>query len=170
MFCFQKLENIKPLQSMFKELVNLKQRSLNATYDSVGFKLLSRLRLKCSHFNEYKFRHNFKDAPSPKCDCRFETEKTDHFFLCCPSFAENRQKPNSLFEIYVSLKNLNDKMLLAILLSGSDKYKDTVNKEVLVHKINSHKTTKHFTRPVFWPLIPLYDHHFNFFSLFTFVL
>ena len=29
------------------------------------------------------------------------------------------------------------------------KYKDTVNKEIFVHTINFHKTTKRFERPLF---------------------
>ena len=41
-------------------------------------------RLKFSHLNEHKFRHNFKDAPTPMFDCGSETETTDHFFLRCP--------------------------------------------------------------------------------------
>ena len=39
-------------------------------------------------------------------------------------------------------------MLSDILLFGSEKYKDTVNKEILVHAINFLKTTKHFERPL----------------------
>ena len=81
-------------------------------------------------------------------DCGSETETTDHFFLRCPFFTENRQKLlNSMFKVNVSLKNLNDEMLPEILLFGSDKYKDAVNKEILVHTI---KTTKSFKRPLFF--------------------
>ena len=81
-------------------------------------------------------------------DCSSETEATDHLFLRCPFFAENRQKLlNSMFKVNVSLKNLNDEMLPEILLFGSDKYKDAVNKEILVHTI---KTTKSFKRPLFF--------------------
>ena len=80
--------------------------------------------------------------------CGSQTETTDHLFLRCPFFAENRQKLlNSMFKINVSLKNLNDEMLSDIYLFGSDKYKDTVDKEILVHTI---KTTKSFKRPLFF--------------------
>ena len=54
---------------MFKEFFNLKQRSIFAIDDPVGVRLLSRLQLKFSHLNEHKFCHNFKDVPSPMCDC-----------------------------------------------------------------------------------------------------
>ena len=83
------------------------------------------------------------------CDFGSETETTDHFFLRCPFFAQNRQKRlNSFFKTDVSIKNVNDEMLLDIILFGSDKYKDTVNKEILIHTINFLKTTKRFERPL----------------------
>ena len=143
-------KSIKHLKSMFKEFFNLKQRSLFALHDQLGVKLLSRLRLKFSRLHKHKFRHNFKDTPSPICGCGSKTERTDHFFLRCPFFTEIRKKLlNSLFKIDVSLKNLNDEMLSDILLFGSDKCKDTVNKDILVHTINFLKTTKRFERPLF---------------------
>ena len=48
-------------------------------YDPVGVKLLSRLRLKFNHLNEHKFRHNFKDALGPMCDCGSEIETANVF-------------------------------------------------------------------------------------------
>ena len=95
--------------------------------------LLSRLPLKFSHLNEHKFRHNFNDALSPMCDCGSETETTYHFLLRFPFFAINRQKLlNNLLKIDPSLidpslRNLNDKLLLDIILYGSEKYKGTVD-------------------------------------------
>ena len=47
-------------------------------------------------------------------------------------------------------------MLLDILLFASEKYKDTVNKEILVHTINFLKTTEGFERSLFFgPLMSL---------------
>ena len=85
------------------------------------------------------------------CDCGSETETKDHFFhLRCPFFAINRQKLlNDLLKIDPSLRNLKDELLLDIILYGSDKYKDTVNKEILLHTISFIKNTKRFERPVF---------------------
>ena len=135
---------------MLKDFFNLKQKSLFAIHDPAGVKLLSRLRLKYSHLNEHKFCHNFKDALSPRCDCGSETETTDHFFLCCPFFAINRQKLlNDLLKLDSSLRNLKGELLLDIILYGSDKYKDTVNKEILLHTIRFIKNTKRFERPLF---------------------
>ena len=77
---------------MLKDFFNLKQKSLFAIHDPAGVKLLSRLPLKFSHLNEYKFRHNFTDALSSMSDYGSENETTNYFFLRCPFFAINRQK------------------------------------------------------------------------------
>ena len=113
---------------MLKDFFNLKQKSLFAIHDPAGVKLLSRLRLKFSHLNEHKFRHNFKDPLSPMCNCGSETETTDHFLLRFLFFAINRQKLlNNLLKTDPTLRNLKDKLLLDIILNGSDKYKGTVD-------------------------------------------
>ena len=77
---------------MLKDFFNLKQKSLFAMHDPPGIKLFSRQRLKFSHLNEHKFRHDFKDALSQMCYCGSETETTDDFFLRCPFYAINKQK------------------------------------------------------------------------------
>ena len=92
---------------MLKDFFNLKQKSLFAIHDSADVKLMSRLRLKFSHLNEHKFRHNFKDALSPMQDCGSKTETTDHFSLRCPFFLRNRQKlRNDFLKINPSLINI----------------------------------------------------------------
>ena len=146
----RKPENIKRFKPMLKDFFNLKQKSLFAIHDPAAVKLLSRLRLKFSHLNEHKFRHDFKDALSAMCDCSSETETTDHFLLCCPFIAINRQKLlNDLLKIDPSLRNLKVELLLDIVLYGSDKYNDTVSKEILLHTISFIKNPKRFERPQF---------------------
>ena len=81
-------------------------------------------------------------------DCGSETKTTDHFLRCLFLAENGRKLLKSLFKINASLKNLNDEVLLDIFLFCSDKYKDTVNKEILVHVITFHKTTKRFERPL----------------------
>ena len=121
-----------------------------AIHDPADVKLLSRLWLKFSHLNDRKFRHNFKDALNPMFDCGSETETTDHFFLRCPFFAMNRRKLlNDMLKLDLSLRNLKDELLLNMILYGSEKYKDTVNKEILLHTISFIKNTKRFERPLF---------------------
>ena len=51
--------------------------------DSVGVKLLTRLRLGFSHFREHKFRHGFRHILNPLFPCSIEAETTAHYFLRC---------------------------------------------------------------------------------------
>ena len=51
--------------------------------DSLGIKLLTRLRLGLSHLREHKFNHNFQDTINPLCSCSLESKSTTHFFLRC---------------------------------------------------------------------------------------
>ena len=83
-------------------------------------------------------------------DCGSETEATDYFFLHYPFFAIKIQKIlNDLLKIAPSLRNLKDELLLDIILHSSDKYKDAVNKEMLLHTISFIKNSKRFERPLF---------------------
>ena len=49
--------------------------------DSVGVKLLTRLRLSFNHLCEHKFRHGFRDILNPLSPCSIETETSAHYFL-----------------------------------------------------------------------------------------
>ena len=79
----KKSVNIKCVKSMIMKFLS-SQEILFSIHDPIGVKLLTRLRLKFSHLNEHKFRHNFKDTVVTMFDCGTETETTEHFFLCCP--------------------------------------------------------------------------------------
>ena len=56
---------------------------------------------------------------------------------------------NDLLKIDPYLRNLKDELLLDIILHGSRRYKDTINKEILLHTISFTKETKRFERPLF---------------------
>ena len=60
-----------------------KENPLFSIHNSVGVKLLTRLRLQLSHLNEHKFRHGFEDTISPMCSCNAEIESNEHFLLRC---------------------------------------------------------------------------------------
>ena len=74
-------------------------------YDTLGMKLLTRLRLGFSHLSEHKFRHNFADSRNPLCSCSLETESTLHFFLRCQNYT---LLPRTLL---TDLKNINDAIM-----------------------------------------------------------
>ena len=49
--------------------------------NSVGVKLVTRLRLSFSHLYESKFRHDFKNTLNPHCSYSMEPATAAHFFL-----------------------------------------------------------------------------------------
>ena len=128
---------------------SLQERSLFSIHDPTRVKLSTRLRLKFSHLNEHKFRHNFKDTVVPMCNCRTETETTKHFFLHYPFFVTERQKLlHNVYDKHFSLQNLNEKSVIDILLYGRDKFNKLDNKEILLHAIDYIKSSKRFERPL----------------------
>ena len=67
--------------SAFKKLIKCekKRKSLFSIYDTLGVKILTRLRLQFIHLNEHKFRHGFEDTINAMCACRSEVETTETF-------------------------------------------------------------------------------------------
>ena len=75
-------------------------------FDPIGLKLLTRLRLDCSHLNGHKFRYNFQDCLNPLCSCSLEIEDTIHYLLRCHNFSQYRfdlTNSENLFPMILSL-------------------------------------------------------------------
>ena len=86
----------------------------------VGFNLLTRSRLGCSHLRENKFRHIFEETLNPLCPCSIEPETTMHFFLRCQLYNLIRVNLESdLLNIDSSLPSVCDEKLLDKLLCGN---------------------------------------------------
>ena len=49
------------------------------TFNLVGLKYLTCLRLKLSNLSEHRFKHNFQDCINPLCSCSLEPESNSHF-------------------------------------------------------------------------------------------
>ena len=98
--------------SAFKKLIKCekKENSLFSIYDSLGVKLLTRLRLQFSHLNELKFRHGFEDTINTMCACGSEVEITEHFLLSCHLYSPQRLELfENLEKVDASFLNLNVK-------------------------------------------------------------
>ena len=81
------------------------------------------------------------------CDCGTEIETTEHFFLRCPFFVNERQKLlNNVNGKHFSSQNLNEESIIDILLYGCDRFNERDNKEILLHTIDYIKSTKRFER------------------------
>ena len=108
-------------------------------YDPLGIKLLNRLRVD--------FRHKFSDTLNPLCSCSLETESTAHFFLRCRYYSNIRiTLMNELNNIdnYITSRQTNE--LLRIILYGDCKFKDDVNKQILVATIQFIKNSNRFNQ------------------------
>ena len=80
---FKKIESIKKFKEMLIKVIRTIENSVFGVSDIYDTKLLTRLKLNFSHLNEHKFRHNFKNAVNPMCNCVAATETTIHYLLCC---------------------------------------------------------------------------------------
>ena len=63
--------------------ISFKENLIFKIHGIDGIKLVNRLRLRLSHLNEHKFRHNLRIPIDSICSCGLEPEKTHHYFLCC---------------------------------------------------------------------------------------
>ena len=98
------IRNAKTYASSPKMLLNFIRPTGNSTYkiyDPLGIKVLTRLRLGCSHHSEHKFRHNFADSLNPLCSCSLETKSTLHFFSALPQLYYFTQSPYDCFRKYL---------------------------------------------------------------------
>ena len=78
--------------------------------DRIGIRLLTRLRLGCSHWREHKFRHNFKDILNPLWSCSISTLQA--------TLTDVLRNTDS------DLSSLSDDKRTNVLLYGNQKYDD----------------------------------------------
>ena len=133
-----------------KKLLNFIKSTENKTvsiYDHLRIKLLNRLRVYFSHLNEHKIRHHFSDTLNPSCSCCLETESTAHFFLRCRNYTNIRKTlVNELNDIDNSITSREPNELLRIILYGDCKFKDNVNKRILIKTIQFIKNSNRFNQ------------------------
>ena len=116
-------------------------------YDSLGIKLLNRLRVDFSHLNKHMFRHNFADTLKSLCSCSLETESTAHFFLRCRYYNNIRiTLMNELNDIDNSITSRQPNELLRIILYRDCKFKDDINKPILIATIQFIKNSNRFNQ------------------------
>ena len=82
----QNSESIAVFKSKLLSSIRPNKRSIFNDNHPEGVKYLTRLHPCFSHLNERKFRHNFLNTLNPLCNCSFEIEDNEHFFLRCLNF------------------------------------------------------------------------------------
>ena len=105
------------------------------------------MRVEFSHLNEHKVRHNFADTLDTLCSCSIETESTAHFFLRCRNYNNIRiTLINEFNDIDNSISSRQPNELLRIILYGDCKFKDNVNKRILIATIQFIKNSNRFNQ------------------------
>ena len=113
------INSINTFKSCILNFVRPRENSVFEVHDVNGVKLLTRLRLDCSHLNKHKFRHNFNGIINPMCSCGKETETTLHYLLPCDLYSIYRLEfLNDIRALNESLKNLSEENLVKVLSYG----------------------------------------------------
>ena len=109
-----------------------KENSVFAVHDKKCLKLLTRPRLKFSHLNEHKFRHDFRDTVDPMCKFGLELETALHFLLSWRLYSTIRTElVDDTSTVDSPLTNYPDEKLLNILLHGSEYFSVKTNRSTL---------------------------------------
>ena len=102
-----------------KSILNFIRPSESKVYninDTIGIKLITRLRLGFSHSREHKIKHNLRDTLNPLCSCSIEVYSTSHYFLRCHFFDALRALlMNNIRNIDGDLPTFRDESLTNIL-------------------------------------------------------
>ena len=127
------------------KFIRTSPNSLFNASDSLGIKLLTRLRLGLNHLRKHKFKHNFQGTINPLCPCSLESESTTHFFLRCQNFTDLREcLMNELIKIDSCILTLDEKPLMKLLLYGDDRYDCKTNKSIILASINLIHSSRRF--------------------------
>ena len=145
----RKAESLGKFKSLLLSFMKVKSCSVFSIHDPMGIKLLTRLHLRYTCLNDHEFQHNFRDTVNLMCHYSSEIESTQHFLLHSPFFNDERKKLfESLHEINPSILEFQKYFLNNILLFGSKKFEETINRKILQSPITYLKSSSHFERPL----------------------
>ena len=99
--------------------------------------LHTRIRNHCSDLNFHLYLNHFKDNVS--CSCGYQIENAEHYFFHCPRYTDQR------IQLFRDLHILHP-LKLFILVYGSNKQYDDVNKHTFVSVHGFIRNSKRFDR------------------------
>ena len=121
-------ESLEVFKSKSLAAIRPVQRSIYNVFNLQGLKFLT-LSLGLSHFNEHRFRHNFKDCINSLCSCSLEVENTLNFFLHCHHYSTFRMGlMNKVNQIDENFSYLSDDNKVSLLLYRDSRFDD--NKKI----------------------------------------
>ena len=119
--------------------------SLLNVSDSLGIKLLTRLRLSLRHLGEPNLNHIFQDTISPLCSHSLETESTTHFFLRYQNLKDLcKYLMNKIMKTNSSILTLDEKYFTRLVLNGDGRYHSKTNKSIILVSIKFIYSSKRF--------------------------
>ena len=143
-------ESLAIFKSKLLSLIRPIQSNLYNTFDPIGLKLLTCLRLSCGHLNEHKLRHNFQDCLNPLCFCCLETEDAVHYLLHCYHFSQYRfDLINSVKFVSDNFESFSDNLIRDILLFSDSHFYTKKNKLILEATVVYIKSTERFSGSLF---------------------
>ena len=154
----KKVDNVfyvsKRHSSKFREIIlsfiRPKENYVFAIHDTICLKLLTRLRLNCSHLNEHKLRHGFRGIVDPMCKWGLETETTLQFLFCCRLYSPIRKKLlDDISAADSSLTNYHNEKRLNIFSYGLDYFSVKTNWSIPKSTIKFLKSFERFHDSVF---------------------
>ena len=126
------------------------QNSVFNIFDPKGLKVLTRLRLECSHLNEHRFRHNFEECVNPLCSCSLKTKDTEYYLLPCHHFTPLRiNLMNSVNSVLYNFESLSDINKKEILLYGDPWLDNNKNRIIVEATLNYIKVSERFSGSLF---------------------
>ena len=156
-FCINNWNNLDntikflPTVSQFKSNLNKfvcpKGNNFYAIRDSVGIKLLTKIRVTFCDLRDHRYNHNF-NCENPICSYGLDDETAVRFFLCYHRY--NNLRTTYLCKISDIIGSdvtvLPNDHLTNILMCGSNIYNDVSNELILIETMHFIKKTGRFQK------------------------
>ena len=142
----RKSVTLKKFKANILALVRPSCKTIFEIHNKVGIKRIYQLRVGLSPLHDHKWKHNFKDISSNKCDICNLPETIEHYFLHCTRFENERRK---LFDYIFTLDitnfdQLKSEIKTKLLLYGDMSFNDLVNKSLIEAAIRFIDDTERF--------------------------
>ena len=135
-----------------KSILKFIRPSSNKTFNchnSIGIKLIAKLRLGLSHLQDHTLKHNFLDWINPISCYRKDIKTTVHYLLHCPIFPDKRSIfLNNIRSIDENILSERDSRISETLLFGISFFNNTKNTSILNTTNDYIFLTKRFDVPL----------------------
>ena len=136
------------------QLLKFLRPNLNSLFnvpDSLGIKLLTRLRLSLSHLWKHKSNQDFQGTINPLCSCSLEAESTSHFFLHYPNSRDLcKCLMREIIKIDSCTLGLDENSIRKLLLHEDGRYDNRTNISIISASITFICSSRRFDGQLMW--------------------